>query len=957
MKQSLLIAVVAAAVTIAGCSGGMTDSTEPSSSDPQGAALPPEAAAQIEALISEKAARTPAQRKISSQLLYAQSGRFKANEAKPGESAEGKIRSLMQVDKQGRVLSDIRGDVDGGLQRKVEDLDGKVVTSSSAHRSMRAWLHLDSLESLAAQPIVTTIRPAMMAETERADPPGSGAKYRLTHAQRVALVQKFLRELAAKPQASVTAKSGRLAAVTPADAAGATTNVGAANSEGSTAHGADKARKFYNTDGTGIKIGVLSDSDDLKEESIATGDLPADTVTVPGQDGRPGSGEGTAMMEIVHDVAPGAKLFFASAFNSPESFADNIRTLRFTYHCDIIVDDVIYYFESPYQDDIIAQAVNDVTHDGAMYFSSAGNEGNFDDGTSGTWEGDFKAAGTLATLPSGYTVHDFGSKVISNRIEAAGGPLILHWSDSGSLENPTSSNDYDLFVLDADLRNVAVASTDVQDGTGLPFEFLGFFIPPDFRVVIAKHPGAQNRAVRIVHFGGEFGLSTNGAVYGHNSADDAFAVAAVDSFEANGGLFTAGPTTPIELFSADGPRQIFYNENGVRLHGGVTFASGGGEKRRKPEIAGADGVSTTLPPFSGLNPFFGTSAAAPHVAAIAGLIKSAVPGASSSRIRQALVNGALDIEQEGNDRNSGAGIASAMNSLREAGARPAVFLDLGTVTVTPTSGTALLPGGSGSVTSQILNNGGATATSVSSTLASSSTGVTITVGTSAYPNIPAGGSANNNTPFQFSVSPSVSCGSKLNFAETVKFTGRGTSPRVFALNAQTGAPSPLATHFPFAGSAVEIPDSDALGVDIPLDISGVGALSQLKFNLDGSSCSADVGSTTVGVDHTWVGDLVFKLTSPEGTSVTVINQAGGAFNSGNNFCQTLLLDGAADSIQDVTADQAPFTSTFSPANALAAYTGENADGTWVLNVSDNALFDTGSVRYFSIDASGFTCTP
>ena len=78
------------------------------------------------------------------------------------------------------------------------------------------------------------------------------------------------------------------------------------------------------------------------------------------------------MMEIVHDMAPGAKLFFATAYTSPESFADNIRTLRFVYHCDIIVDDVIYYFESPYQDDIVARAVIDVTNDGGRTFLQPG---------------------------------------------------------------------------------------------------------------------------------------------------------------------------------------------------------------------------------------------------------------------------------------------------------------------------------------------------------------------------------------------------------------------------------------------------------------------------------------------------------------------------------------------------------------------------------------------------------
>lgn len=961
MKQLQAVLVLAAsAAIVVGCGGG---SSESSSSDPDAipnaeVQLPATALSQMKALMDEKAARTPAQRKISSQLLYSRSGRVPVplrlhDKGAPEEPESGtEIRSLLQVDSEGRVLCDVKGDVDAGLQRQIETVNGKVVASSLPHRSVRAWLHLESLETLAEQPIVQAIRPAFQAQTNRADPPNAGAKLSSgTREQRLARVQSSL-------QRTLLTSRARLNASGDVTRDGVATNVGAATSEGSAAHGADRARKFYNTNGTGVRIGVLSDSDDFKEASIASGDLPPDTLTVPGQDGRPGSGEGTAMMEIVHDVAPGAKLFFATAFTSPESFAENIRTLRFVYNCDIIVDDIIYYFESPYQDDIIAQAVNDVTADGALYFSSAGNQGNLNDGTSGTWEGDFKPAGKLVTLPPDYTVHDFdnGHRVISNRIELGGGPLILHWSDPGTLDNPQSSNDYDLFLLDQDLRNVVLASTDIQDGTGLPFESLFFFIPADFRVVVARNPGAQTRAIRIAHFGGEFGLDTEGSVYGHSAARDAFAVAAVDAAEAEG-EFAAGPTTPVELFSSDGLRRMFYLPDGRRIGGGVTFLSGGGETRQKPEVTAADGVATTLPDFTFLNPFFGTSAAAPHAAAIAGLMKSAVPTADSFRLRQAMLDGALDIEGLNIDRDSGYGIVSAMNSLRQAGARPAVFLDLGTVTTTPTSSDAVIPGGGGQIAVQLVNNGGQTATNVRGTLSSSTPGVTITQALSNYPNLAAGASGSNLTPFAFTLSPTAMCGAKLAFSLSVTFNGRGTSPTVFGFPVQSGRVNPTATSFSYAGPPVAIPDDDLAGVDVPITVAGAGALARLTFSIDGAVCSADIGSTTVGLDHTWVGDLTFVLTSPSGTSVMLIDQAGGPLNSGNNFCQTVLQDGAASSIQNVASTQAPFTGTFSPLNPLGAFTGENADGTWTLNVSDNALFDTGSVRAVGVQASGFSCAP
>ena len=116
------------------------------------------------------------------------------------------------------------------------------------------------------------------------------------------------------------------------------------------------------------------------------------------------------MLEIIHDMAPGAQLYFATAFTSITSFAQNIRDLR-AAGCDIIVDDVGYFVESPFQDGqgpsvvsptnggVVTQAVKDVAARGAMYFSSAGNSGNLNDGTSGVWEGDFAAGAATTSSP------------------------------------------------------------------------------------------------------------------------------------------------------------------------------------------------------------------------------------------------------------------------------------------------------------------------------------------------------------------------------------------------------------------------------------------------------------------------------------------------------------------------------------------------------------------------------
>jgi subtilisin-like proprotein convertase family protein len=905
---------------------------------------------QIESLLAEKAARTPVQRKISSQLLYARAGRFADALEATSKDPDQRITSLTQSDAKGRVLVDIKGDV-SGLASQIDALGGEVVGAAASRGAARAWMPLDQIEALASSAQVRAIRPAFQAATARADRPGAtDPKFRVgTRAERVAAMQAARESWSA---ANFSPSAPELAAGSLILTSGSRT------SEGVKAHAVDRARKLHGVDGTGVRIGVLSDSDDGREQSITTGDLPAGTIAIPGQDGRPGSGEGTAMMEIVHDVAPGAEIVFATAFNGPESFAENIRRLRFEYNCDVIVDDIIYFFESPYQDDIIAQAVEDVTADGAVYVSSAGNEGNLSDGTSGTWEGDFRDAGTLATLPSGYTVHSFGDRVISNRVESAGGPVVLHWSDPGTLEAPASSNDYDLFLLDAKLRNVVLAATDLQDGAGLPFEFLGFNIPAGFRVVIARNPNAEARAIRTAVFRGELGIATAGSTYGHNSAAGALGVAAVDAADAVGGVFVPGPTTPVELFSADGPRRVFHDRNGNPITPGkLTFASAGGQVRQKPDVAAADGVQTTLPPFSGLNPFFGTSAAAPHVAGIAALIKAAVPTATSEQIRNAIKAGTFDIEAAGIDRDTGRGLVMATEALKRANAPFAAFLEQASITLTASSGDVLLPGATATMRVQLRNVGGGRASSVSAVLTSLSPNATVTQGASTYPTVFPDGTATNPTAYAFSVDPATPCGARLPFRLTVSYTGLGPNPAVIDFAIQTGRADTVFTTVAYAGAPVAIPDGNLAGVNVPLEVTGPAAISKLRFRIDGTSCSTVIGSTTVGVNHTWVGDLAFKLTSPAGTSVTLFDAPGGPNNSANNLCQTELDDAATASIQTVTLAQAPYTGVFRPASPLAAFLGQPATGTWTLNASDSTFFDTGSVRAFSIQAAGFTCTP
>ncbi len=931
------------------------------------------AAQQIQALINEKNSRTPAQRKISSQLLY----QVKAARKQSIANGVQTLKLGVEVDAKGLAKVDIKARVTKELLARIEALGGEILYSSTRYNAVRARLPLDKLETLAAHTDVKSIRPADRFKTQTA--PGDTKKNGSVDAPRVApstLVtpnQKpplgarvdFAERAASVREQLAKALPGLPAAkIARANASAAIAAVGSVTSEGDTAHRAREARNFFGVNGAGIKIGVLSDSVDFLENSQDSGDLPDDVTVLPGQAGE-GSGEGTAMLEIIHDLAPGADLFFATAFNGQASFADNIRALR-EAGCDIIVDDVFYFAEAPFQDDIIAQAVNDVTADGALYFSSAGNQGNFNDGTSSVWEGDFKDGGSIALLPGG-TLHDFGTNNISNRVDSPSSIFLLFWSDALG----ASGNDYDLFFLNENFTEVQAASTDIQDGDDDPIEGFGFFFPiqpSNSRLVILRNDGAQARALHLNAFGGELAFSTAGQTHGHSAAVDAYSVAAVNVAFANGGAFTGGVTNPVELYSSDGKRRVFYRANGTPYKSGnVLFKTNGGRTRQKPDIAAADGVVTSLPSGSGLNPFFGTSAAAPHAAAIAALIKSAKPSLSPSSIRNVFKATSLDIEATGVDRDSGYGIPDAFAALQNIGASPSPVLELGNVAATPVEGDGdafIEPGESARLVVQLTNIGGATALDVSATLTTSTPGVTITSGTSSYPDIGSNGqSAVGNTPFTFTLDESADCGLRIEFTLTVSYVGN-LSPQTFTFSIQTGQPDNDVSRISYTGPAVAIPDSDEDGVDIPINVSGLSNISDFNFSIDGSDCSATAGSTTVGVDHTFVGDLIFKLTSPNGTTVTLISNPGsGAFgSSGNNFCNTVLDDeGDNPSIQAINSSGMPplgppYTGTFKPANPLAAFDGEDPNGTWTLNVSDSFFGDEGNVRAFSLIFTGFECT-
>jgi hypothetical protein len=727
---------------------------------------------QIQALEIDKESRTPAQQKIDSQLLY-------AIKIRRGQGVAAGVQTLavdVGADDTGLVTVDITAIVDEQLLRDLRGLGAEVSSVFPQYHSLRAVALLDQLEAIAGYPQVRFIQPKQEAIFSQAPmqtyPPPAFADFRNQAAQ-------------------VRAEIGQ--AIGASIAPNASLKIGIATSEGDATHKAFSARGTFNVDGTGIKIGVLSDGVTNLATSQTTGDLGTVSV-LPGQAGS--GNEGTAMLEIIHDLAPGAQLFFATAGGGLTNFAQNIRDLR-AAGCDIILDDVGYFVESPFQDGqtsgvistnnagAATQAVNDVVASGALYFSSAANSGNKNDGTSGTWEGDFVDGGSLSLVPGG-KVHDFDPTAAVSQydtITASGGPLNLHWADPLG----GASNDYDLFVLNSTGTAVIASSTNIQSGTQDPYEQVTSAADIfNNRVVIFQKSGAANRFLHMSTNRGRLNFSTEGDTHGHNAASGAYGVAAVCAVCTFPAVFSSA--NMVETFSSDGPRRIFFNGNGTAITPG-NFSSNGGTVLQKPDVTAADGVSVSG---AGGFPtkFYGTSAAAPHAAAIAALIRSANPALTPAEIKAVLTSTAIDIEGAGTDRDSGAGIVMPYAALQSMGG-PVVgkaFLELGSVTQSQSGGNgSITPGQSGTVNIILNNTGLLAASGINTTLTSSTSGVTIVNGNSTYPNLAAsGGSAANNTPFSISLSSSMPADPNVKFTLTINYSGGHQPSQSWDFNVQFG---------------------------------------------------------------------------------------------------------------------------------------------------------------------------
>jgi len=496
------------------------------------------------------------------------------------------------------------------------------------------------------------------------------------------------------------------------------TLTGLVKSAGDTTMGTYLVRPGYRINGDGIKVGVISNSyntilssttatppfhpitgspSDVPQEfntnrasqDIANGDLPGDTLGSVNPNGYlknvhvlqdltfQSTDEGRAMLQIVHDVAPAAELYFRTGFFTPGDFATGITQLK-NAGCKIIVDDITYITEPFLKDGIVANTVNTVKSQGVTYFSAAGNFANR------SYEKDFNPIDATSIGFTNKKAHNFGGGDMFQKLRLAPGnyTFVFQWADDIYSIGETGGTQFNLDIF----------LTKNTDGTGLigfnrdnllgdPIEFIPITITgssptdsSDYNILIVNNTltGNPSRIKYVVFRGGvrfmEYNEGTS-TIVGQANATGAIAIGAARFNHVPG-----HPLLPPSLSGITKPQIESYSSVGG------TYVNG--SQRQKPDLVGPDGVNTTVKmgqdypneALDGFSNFFGTSAAAPHAAGAAALIMqgrkrfiTGHPDTSPDEIKALFQLTAIEMRPPGlvgYDFSSGAGLIDADSAMR-----------------------------------------------------------------------------------------------------------------------------------------------------------------------------------------------------------------------------------------------------------------------------------------------------
>jgi subtilisin family serine protease len=382
--------------------------------------------------------------------------------------------------------------------------------------------------------------------------------------------------------------------------------------------------------GRGVRVAVI-DGGFADYTTLLGTDLPSSVNFHDWTSSGPGtSPHGTACAEIIYDMAPGITLDLHRISTGVEF--GNAVDQAIADGADIISASIGWTIDGPGDGTgFLADIVKNARQNGILYAAAAGNNAEY------SWSGTFSPQSsdmeTFHLWAPGQNINGFGSAPGSYYVLPAGYQLsvALYWDDWTVVDQ-----DYDLLLVgNTGVEWVLVdASTYYQDGSPgqTPIEYIGTTTPFEgpYGLVVARYSSTRNVCFRLLatHTGPPINtrVAQRSLVFPADSPD-AITVGAVDV-----------SSFLLEDYSSQGPT---FGPGGACTGGAI-----------KPDIASYANVSTVS---YGAGIFNGTSAATPHVAGAAALVRQAYPSYTVAQVQQFLETNAMDLGTAGKDNLFGAG--------------------------------------------------------------------------------------------------------------------------------------------------------------------------------------------------------------------------------------------------------------------------------------------------------------
>jgi hypothetical protein len=503
----------------------------------------------------------------------------------------------------------------------------------------------------------------------------------------------------------------------------------------------DLARAAFGTRGAGETIAVISDSFNQVQtqngqpvtihahEDEVSNDLPGPESTCSGQqvpvnviedakanEPKSNTDEGRAMLGVVHDLAPHAKLAFATGTGGELVYAENIKKLAAPVSAggagaDVIVDDLSYPSEPFFQDSLVATAIKQVTEKGVLYFSAAANENLFN--SAGEEISSWEAPKFRSSAACNAKVVEALDAALAEEAKGPYEPECMDFDPSGAVDTE--------FGISVEPGRPAIVDLQwAEPRYGVKSDFFAFFVagsgaeekvvegagdnvlgpeptlileseknetstPQEVRLVIARCAGTCNPAasktlnprLKFQFLEDGYGVAdteypkgkvegtedtVGPTIYGHDGSAAVNTVAAVNWQESN-----TAPKSP-EPYSSRGPVTHYFGPiegpaiPAVELKPPVVLS--------KPDITATDCASTTFfgEFVAGVGwEFCGTSEAAEHAATTAALMQQSNSFATPAQIITAMKSTATKFTVRKTPFEVGAGMVNALAAMDAVG--------------------------------------------------------------------------------------------------------------------------------------------------------------------------------------------------------------------------------------------------------------------------------------------------